>query len=42
LGLSEQRLTPDKPAPLFFIKEVAYHPALELDILAYPEATDQR
>lgn len=39
----EQRLTRDKPAPLFFIKEeVAYPPALELDILAYPEATDQR
>ena len=34
----------DKEDPLFFIlkEEEAYHRALELDILAYPEAMDQR
>ena len=38
------KLPPDKPAPLFFIKEEqAYHPDLELDILEFPEDTpDQR
>ena len=41
----ELRLPPDKPAPLFFIKEEqAYHPDLELDILEYPDldTPDQR